>query len=80
MFYRYVGIAETCVDEEGEIKVTFLKSIRNNARDFKVDYKDISYVTYEQVLKIIPKPESTKGANNNPYYHFNNDIDIYEKF
>lgn len=80
VFYRYVGIAGTCVDNEGDIKVTFLKSVRNNAKDFKVDNKDISYVSYEQVLKIMPMPQLIKEANHNLYYHFDNDIDIYEKF
>ncbi|KAG7303044.1 hypothetical protein JYU34_013062 [Plutella xylostella] len=40
---KYVAVADTSVDEDGEIKVTFLRCQRNSARIFKTEQNDVAY-------------------------------------
>lgn len=78
--YRYVAICKTDVDkDDGEILVTFLNSVRNNSKKFKLDPSDVSYVAFEQIISIITTP-LLKKENNIEYYYFETDIDVYEKF
>lgn len=78
VMYRYVAIADTTVDEDGEVKVTFLRCLRNAANMFRIDGKDVSYIAYEQIIKILPKPQLQKKSNRD-YYYFEENIDILEK-
>lgn len=77
--YRYVAICKTGVEDDGEILVTFLNSVCNNAKKFKLDPSDVSYVAFEQIISIISTPFLRK-ENNREYYYFDTDIDVYEKF
>lgn len=55
--FRYFATCQTCVDgDDGEILVTFLRSVRNNNRKFKVELKDVSYINFEQIISIISTP------------------------
>lgn len=74
--FRYVATSQTCVDDDdGEILVTFLRSVRNNIRKFKLEPKDISHIDFEQIISIIPTPTLKKSQE---YYYFDNDIDVFE--
>ncbi|KAG6443763.1 uncharacterized protein LOC115456138 [Manduca sexta] len=76
--YRYVAVADTSVDEDGEIKVTFLRCQQNSTKMFKMQQHDVSYVTYEQVVKILPTPKlQIKGSRS--FYYFDESMDIFEK-
>lgn len=76
--YRYAAMADTTVEEDGEVKVTFLKSQGPDAKTFAVNHKDVSYVSYEQIVKILPKPRlKIKGTSR--YYCFTDDVEIFEK-
>lgn len=76
--YRYVAVADTSVDEDGEIKVTFLRCQRNSAKIFKLEQNDIAYVPCEQVVQILPTPRLQKKGSRS-YYCFDEKIDIFEK-
>lgn len=77
--YRYVGVAQSEVDEDdGELKVMFLKAIDNGANKFRIDEEDISYVAVEQVLAVLRTPV-LKSHGDRFYYQFNTMIDIFEK-
>lgn len=77
--YRYVANCKTCVDDDdGEILVTFLRSVRNNIRKFRLEPKDVSCINFEQIISIIPTP-LLKREQNREYYYFDNDIDVLEK-
>lgn len=77
--FRYVATCQTCVDDDdGEMLVTFLRSVRNNIRKFKLEPKDISYIDFEQIISIIPTP-TLKKEKSQEYYYFDNDIDVFEK-
>lgn len=52
--YWYVAVADTSVDEDDEIEVTFLRIQRYSAKIFYIDHNDVSYVAYEEVVKILP--------------------------
>lgn len=78
VFYRYVGVSQTYVEDDGEVKITFLKSVRNSAKVFKLDPKDISYIAYEQIKEIVPVP-TIKKEKCRQYYYFKSDVDIFEK-
>lgn len=79
IYFRYVATCQTCVDDDdGEILVTFLSSVRNNIRKFKLEPKDVSYIKFEQIISIIPTP-LLKKEKNLEYYYFDDDIDVLEK-
>lgn len=80
LIYRYVATCQTGVDnDDGEILVTFLRSVRNSSRKFKLRKNDVSYITFDQIITIIPKPRM-KVEHNQEYYYFDKDVDIFEKF
>lgn len=48
--YRYVVIAQTDIDEDGEVIVMSLKTINNTQKLFKTDDDDISTIYFDQIL------------------------------
>ena len=56
-------MADTTVDEDGDVKVTFLRCQCNSAKIFKIEQKDVSYVAYEQIVKILPTPQLQKKGS-----------------
>ncbi|KAL4713418.1 hypothetical protein ACJJTC_010403 [Scirpophaga incertulas] len=77
--HLYVATCQSGVDhDDGEILVTFLRSVRNNTRKFKLEVKDVSYINFDQIISIIPTPV-LKKEHNREYYYFDRDIDVYEK-
>lgn len=76
--YKYVAIAKTGVDEDGEVKVTYLSCLHNSAKMFKIDHSAVYDVSYEQIMKVLPTPQLEKKGRRS-YYRFDTDIDIFEK-
>lgn len=80
VYNRYVATSQTCADKDkGEILVTFLRSVRNSARKFKLESKDVSYIAFEQIINIIHTP-LLKKEQNQEYYYFETDVDVFEQF
>lgn len=75
--YRYVTICQSSVDEEGEVKLMSLKMTDNDASLFRADETDISYVSFEDILEILPNPTLTLKGNR-IYYKFHKNLDIFE--
>ncbi|XP_073947824.1 uncharacterized protein [Choristoneura fumiferana] len=77
--YSYVCKALTPVEEDGEVKVMFLRVIgKKDAKIFRLDEQDISYVDYQDVIEILPAPAVViKGRR--IYHHFRKSISIFEK-
>ncbi|CAG5003275.1 unnamed protein product [Parnassius apollo] len=73
--YSYVCKALSSIEEDGEIKVMFLRVVSNDTKKFRVDKKDISYVNYEDVISILPVPSLLEKD----MYKFTDSIDIFEK-
>lgn len=76
--YRYVTICQSDVDEEGEVKLMSLKVTNNDASLFKADEEDISYVSFDDILEILPNP-SLILKGNRVYYKFPKSLDVFEK-
>lgn len=75
--YRYVCIAQTRVDEDGYIKVMFLRSNDSTSANFRIKENDISYIQKEAVIKILENA-NIKLKGGRIYYNFNHPIDILE--
>lgn len=76
--YTYVALVNTTVDDDGEVNVTFLKSTGTDANIFAIDDEDVSYISFDQIIKILPEPKlKLKGSRQ--YYCFTDKIEIFEK-
>lgn len=76
--YRYAAICSSADDEEGELRVTFLKICTQNATLFQLNKRDVADVPMDQVVKKLPAPNIfTKG--NRVFYQFEEQIDVFEK-
>lgn len=76
--YRYVAVCMGEIDEEdGEIRVKFLKTTGNDGKLFKID--DNCYeLPVEDILLKLPKPSLLlKGKR--IFYKFPNALDVFEK-
>ncbi|XP_048001800.1 uncharacterized protein LOC125238480 [Leguminivora glycinivorella] len=77
--YSYVCKALTPVEEDGEVKVVFLRVAgKKDARLFRLDERDINYVDSEDIIKILPNPTVVKKGLR-VYYQFDVSIDVFEK-
>ncbi|CAH0550451.1 unnamed protein product [Brassicogethes aeneus] len=77
--YRYVAVAQNDIEEDGEVRVMYLRVCKLNKKQvFKIDENDISYVRYEDITSILPSPIiiSHKCIQ---YYQFEKDIDVFEQ-
>lgn len=71
--YRYAAICQSFVsDDEGEVRVMFLKMIDKHATSFISNEKDVI------IKKIFPDP-ILQNRGIRTFYNFNNFIDIFEK-
>lgn len=76
--YRYAAICSSVDDEDGELRVTFLKIHEQNGTLFILNENDISDVSIDQVIQKLPVPNLiTKG--NRVFYQFKEQIDVFEK-
>lgn len=76
--YVYLGKALSEVQEDGEVKIMFFKSIDDTATKFKLVETDLSYEPFDNLLAIVPEPKKvSKGKT--VYYQFDTPLDIFEK-
>ncbi|CAG5015742.1 unnamed protein product [Parnassius apollo] len=75
--YTYASLAQSDLEDDGEIKVIFLRAYKG-ATKFKLDKKDIAFVEFNDIIKILPKPKQII-KNGKVYYNFQEQLDIYEK-
>ncbi|CAH1154504.1 unnamed protein product [Phaedon cochleariae] len=77
--YRYVAVAQNEIEEDGEVRVMFLKVCELNSKQvFKPNERDISYVTFDDILNVLPTP-SMIFHDNKLFYEFNMGVDVFEK-
>lgn len=78
MEYRYVSVIDKIDEEDGEIRVTFLKLCDNKGQIFRFDPDDVADVTIDQVVQKLPNPNIyLKG--NRIFYKFDTSVDVFEK-
>ncbi|CAH0553265.1 unnamed protein product [Brassicogethes aeneus] len=77
--YRYVGVCQSDIDNDGEVTVTFLKLIddQKNLQTFKLDENDKSYILQDQILEVLPEP-SLLLKGNRVFYRFQKNVDVFE--
>lgn len=76
--YTYLGVAKSEVDEEGDVKIMFYKTMDNTGKRFKAVETDISYEPYENIVEIVPKPKIVvKGKR--VYFNFDKPLNVFEK-
>lgn len=76
--YTYACKTLTDVEEDGEVKVMFLRVVDENAKRFRLDEKDISYVDYTNIIQKLPTPEVIKKGHRS-YYQFQKSVNVFEK-
>ncbi|XP_063529023.1 uncharacterized protein LOC134740476 [Cydia strobilella] len=76
-YHIYACIAQSNIDDDGEIKVTFMKCVKGG-KLFVLNEKDVSYVAYEDIVQKLPNPEIQlkRGVN---YFKFPIDTNVFEK-
>lgn len=73
--HTYAAICQTDL-EENEVKVLFLKSCGKNI--FKPNEENASYITFKQILCLLPMPDIILQGNRISY-KFPDQIDVFEK-
>lgn len=76
--YYYVAVAQDDMEEDGEVRVMFLKALDSSKKKFYPDERDVSYVEYEQIKEVLEDPVTVlreKGI----CYQFAAPVHIFEK-
>lgn len=55
--YSYVCCIQIALDNDEEVKIMALKSTDNRRQHFQFMENDISYVSYNKILGILPPPQ-----------------------
>lgn len=76
--YVYLGKALTEVEEDGDVKIMFFKSIDDTATKFILVETDLSYEPFDNLIAIVPKPKKVNKGKR-VYYQFNTPLEIFEK-
>ncbi|KAH9630106.1 hypothetical protein HF086_004812 [Spodoptera exigua] len=76
--YTYLGLAKSGVDEDGDVRVMFYKSVDDTGKLFKLVETDVSDVMYENLLQIIPPPKIIKRGKR-VFYEYDQPIEVFEK-
>lgn len=76
--FTYVGVCQDEVDDEGDVKIMFLKSTSQDGKTFKDSGEDISFVKFEQITCKLPVPD-LKPQGNRLYYQFSGSVSVFEK-
>lgn len=74
--YRYVGVCQSDMDEDGEIRVQFLTTI--DGKHFTGIVNDIADVQFEDIIAKLETPEK-KTDGYNMFIEFSSNIDVFEK-
>lgn len=76
--YKYVGLCKSELDEDGDVRIMYLKNCGERNTLFKLNESDVSDVTFDQIVAILPDPMlRLKGKR--AFYKFKGSIDVYEQ-
>lgn len=76
--YRYAGIAQSSLEDDGTVKVLFLRIVGESGKLFKTDENDISFVNFDQILSVLPTLV-LKNVRNSFFYRFPLVVNVYEQ-
>ncbi|KAJ2950915.1 hypothetical protein O0L34_g5284 [Tuta absoluta] len=74
--YRYVGLCQSDMDEDREVKIQFLTTI--DGKRFTEIKNDIAHVKFEDIIGKFEEPQ-TKIEEKNKFIEFPLKIDVFEK-
>ncbi|CAH0558569.1 unnamed protein product [Brassicogethes aeneus] len=77
--YIYLGKALSEVEDDGEVKIMFFKSMDHTATKFKLVESDLSYVPFDNLIAIVPEPKKLCKGSRISYYQFDTPLNIFEK-
>lgn len=75
--FKYACIVDDLHDD-GEIRVTFLRSAKNKKNTFRLEKSDVSDIDYADIVKILPEPAITAKCGE-LYYVFEGNVEVSEK-
>ncbi|XP_049871225.1 uncharacterized protein LOC126373477 [Pectinophora gossypiella] len=76
--YRYAAVINDIDGDENDLRVTFLKVCNKKVQTFRIDDKDISDVSFDQVIQKLDSPDLIlKGKR--IYYKFSTEVDVFER-
>nr|CAH7719872.1 unnamed protein product [Callosobruchus chinensis] len=76
--YRYAAVINEIDDYENDLRVTFLKICDHKVQTFRIDDKDISDVSFDQVIQKLDNPDLiSKGKR--IFYQFSTQVDVFER-
>lgn len=76
--YTYAGVAKSTVDEEGDVRVMFFKTVDDSGKLFKLVETDVHDVPFEDLIKILPTPKIVKRGRRE-LFKFNEPLEVFEK-
>lgn len=76
--YKYVGICQSAVDEEDDVKIMFLQSCGSDNTLFKPIENDVSFMKFNTIIAKLPMP-NIKMKGDRVFYKFSKIIDVSEK-
>ena len=76
--YRYAAVINEIDDDENDLRVTFLKICDKKVQTFRIDDKDISDVSFDQVIQKLDNPDLiVKGKR--MFYKFSTQVNVFER-
>ncbi|CAK1584774.1 unnamed protein product [Parnassius mnemosyne] len=76
--YRYAAVVNEIDEDENDLQVTFLKICDKKMQTFKINDRDISDVSFDQVIQKLDNPNFIlKGKR--IFYKFSTQVDVFER-
>nr|CAH7736055.1 unnamed protein product [Callosobruchus chinensis] len=76
--YHYAAIINEIDDYENNLHVTFLKICEDKVQTFGIDDKDISDVSFDQVIQKLDNPDLT-AKRKRIFYQCSTQVDVFER-
>lgn len=77
--YAYAAIAQADLEEDGEIKVMFLRVCKLEGKQaFKADPQDISYINFHDILEVLPSP-AVCSRRDEIFYIYTKNVPVFEQ-
>ncbi|KAF5275007.1 hypothetical protein FQA39_LY06944 [Lamprigera yunnana] len=76
--YRYAAVINEIDDDKNDLRVAFLKICDHNVQTFRIDDKDISDVSFDEIIQKLDNPDLiVKGKR--IFYQFSTQVDVFER-
>lgn len=76
--YFYIAVTQDELEDDGEVRVMFLKAYDDTTTMYKADDTDIAYVHFDQIKEILPMPTIVLKGDK-VFHKFTYSINTFEK-